>query len=569
MSIRRLAVCLASSFLLGLAPGASAAPCAGFTDVQDTDQFCIHIEWLRNRAITLGCTTTQYCPAQYVRRDQMAAFLYRLGVQNAFLQGGNAFGTTAQLGTTDARSLQVLSVGGTRAPMLSPSSNGWYGSSPNLVGGHPLNEARVTCSGICVPTPAPVVGAVVAGGGTSIGIQLGKPGHRFVFPSQTGVVGGGRGNRAGNDNANDQDAEVATVAGGGFNAASADYASVGGGWSNVADGSSATIGGGSDNHASGSRATVSGARLQAAISRAAFLCSTVPGGSGNEAVGDFSFAAGRRAKTSCTGSASESLRQCVRDRDTLSMWQPGVLRNNFDFARTWWRAFRQSPAPGLHSYAGARRRGRCAGGGRAFVTDSSNRPVITRQRRRSNRGRVEHFVWHHRRLRTCRQRPSGVLIERCLVPGGINGRATQLRSPPRQVGPRLLCLGRCSTSTVATPTARTGTSPHVREHGRCRWAVWRSDRASTLARSHSARQRQDDRDGAAMTDGAVAQDFRGVRTRPQRSQSPTGWRSPRSGQIALEQAREIAELRRLVEMLVTRTSSDGRVVRPDSGSAAQ
>lgn len=62
-----------------LHPAAVAAPCAGFTDVQDTDGFCANVEWIRNRGVTLGCTATTYCPNDPVSRLQMAAFMNRLG----------------------------------------------------------------------------------------------------------------------------------------------------------------------------------------------------------------------------------------------------------------------------------------------------------------------------------------------------------------------------------------------------------------------------------------------------------------------------------------------------------
>jgi len=64
-----------------LVPAASqAAPCAGFTDVEDSSTFCPNVEWLKNRAITLGCTsTTLYCPNDAVIRLAMAAFMNRLG----------------------------------------------------------------------------------------------------------------------------------------------------------------------------------------------------------------------------------------------------------------------------------------------------------------------------------------------------------------------------------------------------------------------------------------------------------------------------------------------------------
>ncbi len=85
-----------------MATSPQAAPCAGFTDVDDASGFCTSVAWMKNRAITSASRRPQYCPADFVRRDQMAVFLYRLGAQNAFLHG-NAFRTTAVLGTNDAQ----------------------------------------------------------------------------------------------------------------------------------------------------------------------------------------------------------------------------------------------------------------------------------------------------------------------------------------------------------------------------------------------------------------------------------------------------------------------------------
>ena len=65
---------------LALAPAAIAAPCADFTDVDSGSDFCPNVEWLKNRRITLGCTSaTTYCPGEAVARLTMAAFLSRLG----------------------------------------------------------------------------------------------------------------------------------------------------------------------------------------------------------------------------------------------------------------------------------------------------------------------------------------------------------------------------------------------------------------------------------------------------------------------------------------------------------
>ena len=66
--------------LLGVAIPSLAQPCSGFTDVGAGSQFCPNVDWLRNRSITLGCTSaTLYCPDDPVSRLAMAAFMNRLG----------------------------------------------------------------------------------------------------------------------------------------------------------------------------------------------------------------------------------------------------------------------------------------------------------------------------------------------------------------------------------------------------------------------------------------------------------------------------------------------------------
>jgi hypothetical protein len=58
-----------------------AAPCAGFTDVDAASAFCPNVDWLKNRAVTLGCgLPTTYCPNDVVTRLSMAAFMNRLGL---------------------------------------------------------------------------------------------------------------------------------------------------------------------------------------------------------------------------------------------------------------------------------------------------------------------------------------------------------------------------------------------------------------------------------------------------------------------------------------------------------
>ena len=77
---RNLLVRAAAIAALAFGPSALAAPCSGFTDVEDGDGFCANVEWIKNRGVTLGCTSsTLYCPVASVTRLQMAAFMNRLG----------------------------------------------------------------------------------------------------------------------------------------------------------------------------------------------------------------------------------------------------------------------------------------------------------------------------------------------------------------------------------------------------------------------------------------------------------------------------------------------------------
>lgn len=79
MQLKRLLAAGAFALAALAALPASAQNCVGFTDVLATDPFCPNVEWMRNRAITLGCTTTTYCPTDPVSRLGMAAFMNRLG----------------------------------------------------------------------------------------------------------------------------------------------------------------------------------------------------------------------------------------------------------------------------------------------------------------------------------------------------------------------------------------------------------------------------------------------------------------------------------------------------------
>jgi hypothetical protein len=71
---------LAGAAFALLAGGAAAQQqCGPFEDVFGPGGICPAVTWLKNRAITLGCDATHYCPNQEVPRLQMAAFMKRLG----------------------------------------------------------------------------------------------------------------------------------------------------------------------------------------------------------------------------------------------------------------------------------------------------------------------------------------------------------------------------------------------------------------------------------------------------------------------------------------------------------
>jgi hypothetical protein len=157
-------------------------------------------------------------------------------------------------------------------------------TSPNIIAGHGDNAVT-----------AGSVGATIAGGGLD--------GNANSVTDSYGTVGGGRGNRAGNNTGTTDDADYATVCGGWYNDAGNVYATVGGGYSNVASANSATVGGGWNSSASADYATVGGGYANNASSDYATVgggrhnaasgsYATISGGYNNEATADFATIAG-------------------------------------------------------------------------------------------------------------------------------------------------------------------------------------------------------------------------------------------------------------------------------------
>ena len=107
--------------LLSIATPARAQFCPGaspwvFDDVPATDQFCSYITWAAQNGITLGCAIIDanhrlYCPGDPVRRDQMAAFVNRLGnvrVEAVGTGPGLTGGPITSIGTINLATTQLL-----------------------------------------------------------------------------------------------------------------------------------------------------------------------------------------------------------------------------------------------------------------------------------------------------------------------------------------------------------------------------------------------------------------------------------------------------------------------------
>jgi hypothetical protein len=183
----------------------------------------------------------------HVAIDVVGYFKAPSGPGNFFVQGGNAFGTTASLGTTDNQPFEIK-VNDQRVMRYEPNA-----TSPNVLGGHPNNSVGAFYA------------QTVAGGG-----QDGSG----CYEPLTGFLTRSCGNHAAQS--------WATISGGRANIASGFTSTVGGGQSNTAGGLASTIAGGDGNSATGN-------------------FSMVPGGISNVASGDYSFAAGRSAHANANG----------------------------------------------------------------------------------------------------------------------------------------------------------------------------------------------------------------------------------------------------------------------------
>jgi hypothetical protein len=327
-SMRRFALLLGVAVSL-ITTSAVAQNCAGFTDVLASSPFCPDVTWMKTYGITKGCTASTYCPNDSVSRLQMAAFMHRLGENPAFVDGGNAFGGPALLGTLDNSALVVI-VDRQTAMQLLPAVDPVYGFNPNVVNGSSINSVA-----------GGIAGATIAGGG---GCNLGTGGTcasatMNQVTAGWGTVGGGFANTAGN---------FATVAGGEGNTASGLHSTVAGGYGNTASNINSTVAGGASNTASGDSSTVAGGYL-------------------NTASGNYSFAAGVDANATHDGSF---------------VWGDGTQAANSIGANT----FSVLATGGIGLYPGSAQVGIAWGGGWSCTVNSGSNWACS-----SDRNLKEHF----------------------------------------------------------------------------------------------------------------------------------------------------------------------------------
>jgi hypothetical protein len=91
----RNAALVAVTALVALPVGALAAD--RFDDVPDSNVFHDDISWLADADVTRGCNppaNTEFCPSDEVTREQMAAFMHRLAI-NQVVDAGSLEGHTA------------------------------------------------------------------------------------------------------------------------------------------------------------------------------------------------------------------------------------------------------------------------------------------------------------------------------------------------------------------------------------------------------------------------------------------------------------------------------------------
>ena len=246
----------------------------GQIDTVDTTITARYLAGFKGASLTAGLARGVAPTASRPSTAAVVSFLATgdaTGPTGAFVQGGNAFGATAVLGTIDNQNMKVSSAG-TQVSVEIAGGNGLrvlkttdpaYPDAPVVINGSASNVAGDRAS-------------TVAGGGFTGTVCLDPP---------TGMAG-----RSCRNEASDL---AATVSGGFSNVASAAWAVVSGGYGNTADGGAGSvIAGGYGNLTAASNYGIVGGGFRNNV-QASY--GTIPGGQFNIASGVGSFAAGQYA----------------------------------------------------------------------------------------------------------------------------------------------------------------------------------------------------------------------------------------------------------------------------------
>ena len=259
----------------------------GAIDTVDTTIIARHLSGFKGASLTaglaLGVAPSASRPTTAAITSFLASGCALGGAINAWTLGGNAFGAAGVIGTTDAFPVTLQS-GGASVNVFVPGGDGLrivqsgVASAPNVINGSMSNEVV-----------AGVRGATIAGGGITDGTD---PGYGAAKRNRVtdiyGTVGGGWGNRAGDDASAPNSSVGATVAGGLSNTAGGGGSAVSGGSANAANGLYSAIGGGLNNTSSASFSKVAGGEQNFATGQH----SSVGGGRSNQATGSFSAVVG-------------------------------------------------------------------------------------------------------------------------------------------------------------------------------------------------------------------------------------------------------------------------------------
>ena len=267
----------------------------GQIDSVDTTIIARHLAGFSGASLTaglaLGSAPTASRPSLTAITSFLASGCAAGGAINAFTNGGNAFGATAVIGTTDAQDLNIRSGGNL-------VEGAFDGSAKRFL----LLKGFVTSAGTAISSvfdtsdliagSAKVVqgsssnisnsaGSTISGGGSSGSNCLNPFDGSYTHPCRNeateefSTVGGGQGNFISNYSGGA--GSNGTISGGVGNSVYGSRGTIAGGQQNLVLGAFSSIGGGARNKSDGGY-------------------STVPGGSDNSATGNNSFAAGRNAR---------------------------------------------------------------------------------------------------------------------------------------------------------------------------------------------------------------------------------------------------------------------------------